>query len=85
MFSKGFFSPKSYCFIFLIWFLLCSFVCTLSSFALLLHYFLFCVCISFTVKQTAWDMENKLEKNEYSDHLTEIIEEHEILFHSLAY
>lgn len=68
----------SYCFVFLIWFCFASLYAVLICLDTL--FFLFCVCFSFfSIKQTAWDTENKLEKNEYSEHLSWIIEEYEII------
>jgi len=43
-------------------------------------FFLFSVCFSFfSMKQRVWNIENKLEKNDYFKHLYWIIEEHEIV------
>lgn len=68
----------SYCFIFLILFCFAPLYAVLICLDTL--FCLFCVCFSFfSIKQTAWDIENKLEKNEYSEHLSWIIEEHEII------
>lgn len=78
-FSKCLYLEASYCFIFYFDFalLICLYAVLICLDTL---FFLFCVGFSFfSKKQTPWDKEKKLEKNEYFEHLSWIIEEHEII------
>lgn len=66
------------CFIFLIRFCIASLYGVLICFDTL--FFVFRVCFSFfSPKQTAWNLVNKQEKNEYFEHLSWIIGKHAII------